>query len=357
MHRSWLVAIFAAVSFLNAEDTGYKQPPTLVREALNSLPTPQASVSPQSNYVIFMQPVRYLSISEVAQPIARLAGLRIDVNTNGMHMTSNFVSLSLVRLSDLSEVKLSLPPNSKVSAPVWSPDGQQFAFTNTTSKGIELWIASASKGSVRCINGIQVNGVFRMPVQWLGDNQTLIVRTVPEKRGPAPVQTAIPQGPHSQESLGHAGPTPTFEDLLTTAHDEDLFDYYATSQLTYVNTASGSTHLFGKPGIYTRVTPSPDNKHLLVKEIHRPFSYQLTAYEFPEEVEVWNRSAQVEYRVASLPMADHIPLAGVRTGPRDVDWLPEKTADTGLGGSLGRRQSERDRAAPRPDFGGIGPVY
>ena len=25
-------------------------------------------------------------------------------------------------------------------------------------------------------------------------------------------------------------------------------------------------------------------------------------------------------------MADHVPLAGVRTGPRDIDWLPEKSA-------------------------------
>lgn len=326
MHRTWLLALFATASLINAADSGYQQPPAPVRDALTSLPTPQASLSPQGNYAVFMQAVRYPSISEVAQPMLRLAGLRIDVNTNGMHVTPNYISFKLVRLSDTSEVKLTLPPNAKLGPPVWSPDGQQFAFTNTTPKGIELWIVSAAQGTTRCISGIQVNGVFRIPVQWLGDNKTLIVRTIPTKRGAPPAEPAIPAGPHTQESLGHAGPTPTFEDLLSTPHDEDLFDYYATSQLTYIDASSGIPHSFGKPAIYTRVTPSPDNKHMLVQYLHRPFSYQLTAYEFPEEIEVWTRSAAVEYKIASLPLADHVPLAGVRTGPRDVDWLPEKTA-------------------------------
>ena len=39
--------------------------------------------------------------------------------------------------------------------------------------------------------------------------------------------------------MGNAGPAPTFEDLLATPHDEDLFDYYATSQLIYLDTATG----------------------------------------------------------------------------------------------------------------------
>jgi dipeptidyl aminopeptidase/acylaminoacyl peptidase len=170
---------------------------------------------------------------------------------------------------------------------VWSPNGQQFAFTNTTASGIDLYIASTETGKTELIKNLQVNGVLRTPVKWLGDNRTLIVRTIPGNRGASPVEPAIPQGPDTQESLGHSGPAPTYEDLLSTPHDEDLFDYYATSQLAYVDAASKKITPFGEPAIYTRVQPSPDNKHLLVERIHRPFSYQLTAYEFPEEVEVW----------------------------------------------------------------------
>jgi dipeptidyl aminopeptidase/acylaminoacyl peptidase len=305
---------------------GYHQPPAPVKEALNALPTPLASVSPNHAYVIFLQPVRYPSIAEVAQPIARLAGLRIDLNTNGAHLAPSYISYSLIRLADNLEVKLALPANPQLSAPIWSPNGEQFAFTNTTASALELWTAFSNTGKAHLVPGVRVNGVLRSPVQWLGDNRTLIVRTVSSKRGAPPVEPAIPQGPHTQESLGHAGPAPTFEDLLSTPHDEDLFDYYATSQLAYIDSSTGKMSALGVPAIYTRVQPSPDDKHLLVERIHRPFSYQLTAADFPEEIEVWDRAAKVEYKVASLALAEHIPLAGVRTGPRDIEWLPEKNA-------------------------------
>jgi dipeptidyl aminopeptidase/acylaminoacyl peptidase len=52
----------------------------------------------------------------------------------------------------------------------------------------------------------------------------------------------------------------------------------------------------------------------------------LTARDFPEEVEVWSLHGKVEYKVASLPLADSIPLAGVRTGPRSYQWLPDRPA-------------------------------
>jgi dipeptidyl aminopeptidase/acylaminoacyl peptidase len=216
---------------------------------------------------------------------------------------------------------------SKLGAPIWSPDGKQFAFTNTTKKGVELWIASTATGQARRIDGAVVTGVGAGPVaEWMGDNRILIVRLVPDGRGAPPADTPIPQGPHVQESLGHAGPAPTYEDLLSTPHDEDLFDYYATAQLAYLDAAAGKLTHLGSPGIFTAFRPSPDEKHLMVSRLHRPYSYQLPANAFPAEVEIWDRAAKVEYKVASLPLADRVPLAGVRTGPRGYNWLPNKPA-------------------------------
>jgi dipeptidyl aminopeptidase/acylaminoacyl peptidase len=161
----------------------------------------------------------------------------------------------------------------------------------------------------------------------MGDNRTLLVRLIPAGRGAIPAEPKIPRGPHVQESLGKAGPAPTFEDLLSAPHDEDLFDYYATAQLAYLDCSSGKTTRIGKPGIFTVVRRSPDGKHLLVERLHRPYSYQLPAGAFPQEIEVWDSGGKVEYKVASLPLAERVPLAGVRNGPRYVEWLPEK-ADT-----------------------------
>src|SRR5438132_11244062 len=108
-----LVFCFVLFVFLpfsaTTQDTVYKQPPKPVLEALKALPTPAVSVSPQRDYAIFTQSVRYPSISEVAQPMLRLAGIRIDSNTNGMHLAANSRSFTIVRLSDGAEIQAAVP--------------------------------------------------------------------------------------------------------------------------------------------------------------------------------------------------------------------------------------------------------
>lgn len=324
-----MLTILAVTAVLLADDFPYHQPSPQVQQVLNAPPTPQASVSPQHDYAIFVQGVRYPPIVEVAQPMLRLAGIRIDTLTNGMHAAPYYVSYAMKRLSDGADIAVAAPKDARLGAPVWSPDGKQFAFTNTTARGIELWIGASSTGQTRRIAGVTVNGVrvgAGTSVEWLGDNHTLIANLVPAARGTVPAEAAIPKGPHVQESLGQSGPAPTYEDLLATPHDEDLFDYYATAQPAYIDAASGKVTPLGKPGIYTLMRPSPDQNHLLVTWLHKPYSYQLPANAFPQEVEVWDRNAKLEYKIASVPMADHVPLAGVRTGPRNYQWLPGRNA-------------------------------
>ncbi len=330
MLRRILPLAVLAAAILVADDFPYHQPPTTVTQALNATPTPAISVSPQRDYAILMQQVRYPAIAEVAQPMLRLAGIRIDTNTNSMHLAPTYTSYTIRRLSDGGEVKIATPREAKLGAPIWSPDGKQFAFTNTATSGIELWVAATATGQARRVGGAVVNGVLASGggsvAAWLGDNRTMIVRLVPAGRGSPPAETWVPKGPHVQESLGHSGPAPTYEDLLSTPHDEDLFDYYATAQLAYLDTSSGKLTPLGSPGIFTAMRPSPDDMHLLVSRLHRPYSYQLPAGRFPAEVEVWDRAAKVEYKIASLPLTDRVPIAGVRTGPRNYDWMQTRAA-------------------------------
>ena len=48
-------------------------------------------------------------------------------------------------------------------------------------------------------------------------------------------------------------PVRTYQDLLTSAHDEALFDYYATSQLAFVDTTSGQRTPVGTPALFETV--------------------------------------------------------------------------------------------------------
>ncbi|MBV8847685.1 MAG: S9 family peptidase [Bryobacterales bacterium] len=328
MRQPLLPLLFlATATFALAGDFSYRQPPKEIVDALAAPAAPTVSVSPQHDYAIFMQPVRYPPISEVAQPMLRLAGGRIDVNTNGPHLAPYFVSFMLKRLPGGEDIHLTLPSAPKLGAPIWSHDGKQFAFTNVTSHGIELWLGAPATGATRRVaehvNTVRVGGEA---IQWLGDNRTLMVTMVPAGRGTPPAEPAIPNGPHVQESLGNAGPAPTYEDLLSNPHDEDLFDYYATAQLVYIDSATERQTQLAKPGIYTAIHPSPDGQHLLIGRLHKPYSYSLPAQAFPQDIEIWDRTAKTEYKVASLPLADHVPLAGVRTGPRAYQWLPDKPA-------------------------------
>ena len=329
------LAGLATAQLLCGETFHYQKPPKPILDALQAAPTPLISVSPQHQAAILMQPVRYEPIAEVAQPMLRLAGIRIDTKTNGMHLARTYTSYSGKNLSDASDIKIALPESVQLGAPVWSPDGKQFAFTNTTNDGIDLWIGDAATGKVKQLNGIAVNGVLPLgvsyrnpqePLVWLSDNQTLLVRTVPAHRGAVPSESTVPEGPHVQESLGHAGPAPTYEDLLSNSHDEDLFDYYSTAQLVLVDASTGKSTPVGKPGVFAAAKPSPDGEHLLIESLHRPYSYQLPAAAFPQDIQVWSRSGEMEHRIAQLPLADRIPLAGVRTGPRSVEWLTNQPA-------------------------------
>ena len=86
------------------------------------------------------------------------------------------------------------------------------------------------------------------------DNRSLLVRLIPEGHGAAPSGSSIPKGPDVQESSGHAGPVRTYEDMLSTPHDEELFDYYATAQIALFDAVAGTVKPVGQPAIFGRST-------------------------------------------------------------------------------------------------------
>lgn len=334
--RSWLVIALTVPAFAAA--VKYQKAPKEIEAVLNAPATPIIEISPAHAYVLLAQPLRYPPISEMAQPMLRLAGIRINPKNNGLHRSITFVNLTLKRLSDGHEVAIDLPKDSKIAAPRWSPDGAMFAFTNNAPDRIELWVGNAATGKIHRIEGVRVNAVLGNgfggrgggggqggPIEWV-DAHTLLVHTVPANRGVVPKEPEVPEGPHVQESDGHAGPVATYEDMLANPHDEDLFDYYAKAQLAWLDVQTAKVTPFGKPGLYDLASMSPDGKHLLVEAIHRPYSYLHPYRSFPKDVEVWNRSGKVEHVVTRLPLEENVPLAGVPTGPRSYAWRPSAPA-------------------------------
>ena len=166
--------------------------------------------------------------------------------------------------------------------------------------------------------------------------------------------------------MGGARGARTFEDMLQTPHDEDLFEYYATSQLALVDSVSGKVTPLGKPTIVESVRVSPDGNYFLITTIHRPFSYVYPARQFPKEIEVWDHAGKVVHKVASLPLggggrggavaADPAATADAAppgpAGTRNLQWRPGEPATLMWFDAIGPAPTERP--APESARGGTG---
>jgi dipeptidyl aminopeptidase/acylaminoacyl peptidase len=304
----------------------YQKPPKVIADVLESPAPPATVISPTRDRVLVIDSLRQPPISDLAAPMLRIAGLRINPATNGRHHPPHHVGYSIITIATGKQVKLATPASAWLSMPVWAPDGKHFAFTNTTASATELWIADAESGSVHRVPGIKINSTYGEPVQWMSGSRTLLVQLVPAGRGALPAGSTIPVGPNVQESSGKATPVPTFEDLLQTPHDAELFDYYVTSQLASVDALSGKVTQIGTPAVFDDIQPSPDAQHILIARLVSPYSYLVPAEGFAKEVEVWSASGHLEKKIASLPTSEHVPIEGVLTGPRDYEWVATKPA-------------------------------
>ena len=321
------VVVLATASALVSAQQGYQKPPKEIEDVLNAPAIPQTSISPAKDKIALLEPLRYPPISELAQPMLRLAGLRINPNTNGQHRQPYFIKLTLKNIRDGKETPVQLPPNAQIISPQWSADGKYIAFGNQTPNGIELWIVETASGRARKIPDLRVNTAFG-GFSWMPDQKSLLVNAVVKTRGAAPkYQDVVPTSPSIQEGSGKGGAVQTFQDLLKSPNDEALFDYYAVSQLAVVDAVSGRTlKQIGQPAIFDENMPSPDGKYILVSRIHKPYSYLFPASRFPKEVEVWDMSGKMVYKVASSPLQDKLPVQGVPVGPRAYDWNPVEAA-------------------------------
>src|SRR5215470_4215466 len=195
-----LFTLLAAIT--TSAQQGYKKPPKEVLDILNAPVTPGASVSPTRDNIILTTGLRYPPLADLAQPMLRLAGRRINPAANSPHRYQYSVALTLKRVADGSEMKIDVPPGAKISGVEWSDDGKHFAFLNATANRVELWLGDAATGKVHNVKGVAVNSVMGNTLTWMPDNRTLLVQLVPASRGPAPAEPAVPNEPSTQESSG-----------------------------------------------------------------------------------------------------------------------------------------------------------
>ncbi|MFT5316556.1 MAG: dipeptidyl aminopeptidase/acylaminoacyl peptidase [Candidatus Krumholzibacteriia bacterium] len=356
--RSWcfgaVLALLPMAAFAqdDSTDMGYQMPPQVLADIIDAPTTPGVSLSPNNEWLLHLERPGYPSIAEVAQPELRLAGLRINPRSNGPSRGRSLNGLMFQNLESGKEVRVTgLPAEPRITSVTWSADSKHVAFVLNIADQLTLWTTEVKKGEARQVTpeGMALNAVYGRPYSWLSDSKTFIARTIPAGRGEAPIEPAVPSGPVIQENMGKIAPARTLQDLLQNTYDEDLFDYYTTSQLVKLTLKGKATNI-NEPAVFRSVSSSPDGEYLMVQMVQHPYSYSLKERSFPKNVEIWGLDGDLAYDVAKLPLQDQIPISfgSVAVGRRSFEWRDDKAAQIVWaealdGGDGGVEAEERER--------------
>lgn len=315
-----VVLLLARPSAGQADSAPYRKPPKEILEVLDAPSLPFGLVNPTRTTLALVTPVKFPTIAELASPFHKLAGTRVVARNRSHYSDATMSAFELVKLADQSTVPVALPAGARASEPEWNADGTRYAFSLITPDAVELWVGEAASPKVRKIAGVRLNPFFGWAALWMPDGKTLLARAVPAGQGQPPAPPVVPPGPNVKEtSGGRASSTYEARDVLTSMHEEALFDYFGATQLMLVDVPAGKVKPLGKPGLHLEASPSPDG-HLLVETIKRPYSRLTTYRRFPRDVEVWNRDGRLVKRIASLKLEESVPIWGEPTGPREHQW-------------------------------------
>ncbi|MEO7254550.1 MAG: S9 family peptidase, partial [Casimicrobium sp.] len=377
--RSTLAAVassglFVGVLMINSfspayaqSSAGYQQPPAPLQAIVEQLPAPSVNLSPRRDLALMVKTPSLPSITEVAQPELKLAGLRINPRTYSQSRFSFGEDVWLMSLATRQEMKISgLPPQLKLAAISWSPDQKSIAFTHVSqTNGVELWLIDVATHSARKLSAQPLNTVYGRGFSWLPDGKRLLVRLRLAGQGAAPTGSTIPQGPNTQDALAGASQRQirTLQDLLKNENDAQIFDHYTLTQLALID-LTGSVKSVGEPERYAGLSVSPDGKNVLTQVIERPYSYIVESSSFPHRIEVRDLTGatpgRVVHTLAKLPLEEGLPPGhdSVSKGVRDVSWRADAPAtlvwaEAQDGGDAAKAAAIRDivftQAAPFAD--------
>ncbi|CAM4299846.1 Dipeptidyl aminopeptidase/acylaminoacyl peptidase [Pedobacter westerhofensis] len=327
--KKTLLSLFLLSTSLGvfAQDAvSYQLPPKAMADLLLAKPTPTISIDGKAGWMLLSERNSYPSVEQLAMPEFRIAGLRINpanFSLSRQAFISNF-SLKNMKTGKTSAIS-GLPVPLFAGIPEWNPGETKISFTNTTAKGVDLYIIDVASAKATKVNKQPLNVVLGNGINWV-DNETLLYRVATKPASAVPAKPLMPKGPTVQQNLGKASPSPTYQDLIKSPYDEQLFEFFGTSQL--VKNKNGVETPVGQPAIYTTLSLSPDKKYVLQKTINKPFSYLVTYRGFPSTVKITDLAGKTVKVLAELPSTEGTPSGydNTQNVARDYDWRDDEAA-------------------------------
>ena len=277
-------SLFLLLAYSGFPAETYKKPPNEILDVLNAPASPIAVVSPTKDYMLLAEPMRYPPIADLAQPMLRLAGERINPVTNGPHGAAHDgiaggpedhgrdrrwkVARARQERRARATPEFKAPTGSGSSFAVVAPGGGASSGLADT--------ATAKARSAR-YGAAQYRFWGRDPGGCRTVVTLLVPYSFPRARGKVARRIASCQpAPVIQESYGQGRrPSWTLQDLLKNPADEDSVRLLRLqAQLAYIDSATG-THARRQAGSRTRdrLPRARRPAHARRPRIHRPYSY------------------------------------------------------------------------------------
>ena len=323
----FLWATFAMYfSSFSQDAVNYQLPPKEIADLLLAKPTPDVSIDSQGEWMLQSERNSYPTVEELGQPEIRIAGLRLNPNNFSPSRQTFINNFTLKNIKTGKEFKIiGLPANMLAGNVRWSPNEKKIAFTNTTNGRVDLYLIDVSTKVATKVNKKALNVVLGADLTWFDDN-AIVYKTAVSLPSAAPAKPITPKGPTVQQNIGKAAPGRTYQDLIKTPYDEQLFEFMSIAQMV-INRGGVETPI-GKPAIYESYTLSPDKKYFLLEILKKPFSYLVTAGGFPTTVSIVDISGKLIKDIADVPSAETRPTGNdnVQNIPRGFEWRADEAA-------------------------------
>lgn len=331
MKANYLVFLLSFLYLLPSyaqDNLSYQVPPKEITELVEAENTPSVVLSNKGDVMLLLDRPDYMTIEEASQPVEGLAGLRINTNNNTVVGTSTFNNIKIKNLNKDELRNLSgLPSPLKAFDIKFNKDASKFAFLNATTSSVELWVVDIQTANAKRIDGVEINAILGTSYLWKKDGNSLLTLSVIADRGRAPIPSNIPEGPVIQDNDGVVAAARTYQNLLKSNDDIQLFEYYLTSQLQEVN-LSGEVKNISTPSIFKNFSLSPDNNYILLQEIVKPYSYLVPVSAFAYDVSVIDNQGKLVKHIYSSALAENVPLGFDSTvpGSRSFNWRADQDA-------------------------------
>lgn len=330
MKNRFSILMLVAGSFAFAqENVTYQKPSAEILQLADYERPPSIMMDSKREWVVLTYRPTYKTLDDLNQDEIKLGGLRLNPVTNISSTITYSNNLKIKKFKDKTEVQVKgLPENAKLSYFNFSPDEKYLAFTNTTTKGVELWIVDLATATAKKLSSDNLNANMGSPYSWFRDSKALLVNQLLANR-PALLDDKknLPTGPTVSTADGKVSQNRTYQDLLKNPQDEKNFETLVTSELYKID-VNGASSLFRKADMYAGQGFSPDGKYINITTIQRPFSYIVPLSRFPMTSIVYDESGKEIKKVNEIPLTEIMPkgFSAVRQGKRSMTWRADKPA-------------------------------